>query len=263
MIDLSLQRYAFYALAAAALFGASTPFAKLLLGDLPPLGLAGLLYLGSGLGLLAVRLATHTRRHANQPATEASLAAGDYPWLAGAVMAGGVVAPVLLLWGLSGTGASEASLLLNFEGVVTAFIAALLFREAVGGRVWAAAALMLAAGLVLSWQPQAELKFSLHAFAIVGACFCWALDNNLTRKISASDPVVLAMIKGLTAGSFNLALAFALGLHFPASATLAGALILGFLGYGISLVLFILALRHLGSARTASHFGTEIGRAHV
>ena len=149
---------------------------------------------------------------------EAALKGRDYAWLAGAVIAGGGVAPVLLLWGLSGTGASEASLLLNLEGVVTMLIAALLFREAVGRRVWVAAALMLAGGLVLSSQPQAGLKLSLHALAIVGACLCWALDNNLTRKISASDPVVLAMVKGLAAGSFNLALAYALGMEFPASA---------------------------------------------
>ena len=247
MIDLTLQRYAFFALVAAALFGASTPLAKLLLGDLPPIGLAGLLYLGSGLGLLAVRLATHVWRGANGPAPETPLAVRDYPWLAGAVIAGGVIAPILLLWGLSGVSASGASLLLNFEGVITTLIAAALFREAVGGRVWTAAALMLAAGLVLSWQSQAEFKFSLRAVAIIGACFCWGLDNNLTRKISATDPVVLAMIKGLAAGSFNLVLAFALGLNFPATTTLAGALAVGFLGYGVSLVLFILAPRRRGS----------------
>ncbi len=256
MIDFSLQRYAFFALIAAALFGASTPFAKLLLGNLSPLELAGLLYLGSGLGLLAVRVLGRLCNKAAPGSKEASVSGQDYFWLAGAVIAGGVIAPVLLMWGLSGTGASEASLLLNLEGVVTTLVAAFLFREAVGGRVWAAAALMLAAGLLLSWQPQADLKFSLHAVAIVGACFCWALDNNLTRKISANDPVVLAMIKGLTAGSFNVAMAFVLGLRFSANAPLAGALIVGFLGYGVSLVLFILALRHLGSARTAAHFST-------
>ncbi len=187
MIDLPRQRYAFLALAAAALFGASTPFAKLLIGELPPLALAGLLYLGSGLGLL---------------------------------------------------------------------VAALLFGEAVGGRVWAAAALMLAGASVLSWDPQAELKFSLPVLAIVGACLCWALDNNFTRRISAGDPVVLAMIKGLAAGSFNLALAFALGFRPAGAAALAGALGVGFLGYGVSLVLFIFALRHLGAACTAAHFST-------
>jgi len=256
MIDFSLQRYAFLALAAAALFGASTPFAKLLLGELPPLALAGLLYLGSGVGLLAVLVLRRRSAKGEAGSKEAALTGRDYAWLAGAVIAGGVIAPVLLLWGLSGTGASEASLLLNLEGVITMLIAALLFREAVGRRVWAAAALMLAGASVLSWQPRADFELSLHAVAIVGACLCWALDNNLTRKISASDPVVLAMVKGLAAGSFNLALAYALGMEFPASATLTAALVLGFLSYGVSLVLFILALRHLGAARAAAHFST-------
>jgi drug/metabolite transporter (DMT)-like permease len=256
MIDLPNQRYAFIALAAAALFGASTPLAKLLIGELSPLALAGLLYLGSGLGLLAARLANLARRGSDKPAAEAPLTPGDYPWLAAAVLAGGVVAPVLLLWGLAGTGAAAASLLLNFEGVITMLVAALLFGEAVGGRVWAAGALMLAGASVLSWNSQAELRFSPHALAIIGACLCWALDNNFTRKISAGDPVVLAMVKGLAAGSFNLALAFALGFRPPGAAALAGALGVGFLGYGVSLVLFILALRHLGAARTAAHFST-------
>ncbi len=256
MIDLTLQRYAFFALIAAALFGASTPLAKLLLGDLSPVGLAGLLYFGSGFGLLVARLVVHTWRGANSRARETPPAVKDYPWLAGAVVAGGVVAPVLLLWGLSGASASGASLLLNLEGVITTLVAATLFREAVGGRVWAAAALMLVAGLALSWQPQAEYKFSLHALAIIGACFCWALDNNFTRKISAADPVVLAMTKGLTAGSFNLVLALALGHHFPAIGLVGGALMLGFMSYGVSLVLFIYALRHLGSARATAHFST-------
>ena len=256
MIELSLQRYAFLALAAAALFGASTPLAKLLLGELPPLGLAGLLYLGSGVGLLAVLVLRWQFARGEAGSKEAAHTGRDYAWLAGAVIAGGGVAPVLLLWGLSGTGASEASLLLNLEGVITMLVAALLFREAVGGRVWAAAALMLAGACVLSWQPRADFALSPHALAIVGACLCWALDNNLTRKISASDPVMLAMVKGLAAGSFNLALAYALGMEFPASPPLAAALALGFLSYGVSLVLFILALRHLGAARTAAHFGT-------
>jgi len=255
MIDLPRQRYAFLALAAAVLFGASTPFAKLLLGELSPLALAGLLYLGSGLGLLTVRLAMRARRR-DQPAAEAPIMAGDYPWLAAAVITGGIAAPILLLWGLAGTSASAASLLLNLESVVTMLVAALLFGEAVCRRVVAAAALMLAGATVLSWDPQAELKLSLHAIAILGACLCWALDNNFTRKISAGDPVALAMIKGLAAGSLNLALAFALGFHLPGTAALAAALGVGFLGYGVSLVLFILALRHLGAARTAAHFST-------
>jgi drug/metabolite transporter (DMT)-like permease len=254
MIDLQLQKHAFLALGAAALFGVSTPLAKLLLGELPPVGLAGLLYLGSGLGLLIVRLLRHATDGA-PAAREAPLTIRDLPWLLGAVAAGGVIAPVLLLWGLRGAGASAASLLLNLEGVLTTLIAALLFREAVAGRIWIASFLMAVGGALLSWQPGAG-GWSLQSLAIVGACLFWGLDNNLTRKISASDPVAIAMIKGLGAGAFNLLLAIGLGMALPSFGALASALILGFLFYGVSLVLFIYALRHLGSARATAHFST-------
>jgi len=252
MIDLSLQRYAFFALAAAALFGASTPFAKLLLGEVSPVVLAGLLYLGSGIGLALLRLA----RGRDARPREARLAPSDRRWLAGAIFSGGVVAPVLLLWGLSGGGAAETSLLLNFEGVMTVLVAGLLFREAVGARVWLAALVMLAGGLVLAYDPKATLAFSPQSLAIIGACIAWALDNNLTRKVAAADPVVIAMTKGLVAGSCNLALGLALGGAFPAAGTAIGAVALGFVAYGVSLVLFIYALRHLGAARTGAHFST-------
>lgn len=251
MIDLRLQRHALLALAAAALFGASTPIAKLLLGEMSPLVLAGLLYLGSGLGLAAWRL---LRPPGAQQ--EAKLARGDLGWLAGAILAGGVVAPVLLLWGLQGTTAGAASLLLNLEGVITTFVAAMLFREAIGTRIWLAALVMLAGATVLAWSPQSALGLSLPALAIVGACLGWALDNNLTRKVAAADPVTTAMAKGLVAGGVNLGLGLATGAGLPSAAATAAALALGFAAYGVSLVLFILALRHLGAARTGAHFGT-------
>jgi len=167
VIDLSLQRYAFFALAAAALFGASTPFAKLLLGEISPVVLAGMLYLGSGVGLALFKLT----RGAGERPREARLAPRDWGWLTGAIFSGGVVAPVLLLWGLAGSGAAETSLLLNFEGVLTALVAGLLFREAVGIRVWLAVLVMLAGGLVLAYNPRATLAFSPQSLAIVGACF--------------------------------------------------------------------------------------------
>ena len=172
------------------------------------------------------------------------------------MLSGGVVAPVLLLWGLSGSGAAETSLLLNFEAVITALIAAALFREAVGGRVWFAALVMLAGGFVLAYDPGAPLALSAHSLAVVAACFGWAVDNNLTRKVAAADPVVITTIKGLAAGSFNLALGLALGGMLPAMGAVAGALALGFVAYGLSLVLYTRALRHLGAARTAAHFST-------
>jgi drug/metabolite transporter (DMT)-like permease len=251
-VDLAIQRYALFALAAAALFGASTPFAKLLLGEVSPIVLAGLLYLGSGIGLALLRLA----RRGNERPRETPLAARDRGWLAGAILCGGVLGPVLLLWGLSGSGAATTSLLLNFEGVITAIVAAALFREAVGARVWGASLVMLAGGLVLAYDPDAALAFSPHALAIVGACLCWALDNNLTRKVAGADPASTAMVKGLAAGTFNLTLGLVLGGTIPAPVPLAGALALGFVAYGVSLVCFIHALRHLGAARTGAHFST-------
>ena len=252
MIDLSTQRYALLALAAAALFGASTPLAKLLQADIAPGLLAGLLYLGSGAGLALVKLALHLRRHAPEP----PLRAADLPWLAGAIASGGVAAPLLLMWGLAGASASGVSLLLNLEGIATVLVAALVFREAIGARIWLAACLMLGAGLLLGYDAQARFGLSLHTLAVIAACALWALDNNLTRRISAADPVSIAMIKGLAAGGVNVVAALALGAHPPAALPLAGSLLLGWLAYGVSLVLYIVALRHLGSARAASHFST-------
>lgn len=252
MIHFSIQRYAFLALAAAALFGASTPLAKLLLGEISPIVLAGLLYLGSGVGLGLLRLV----RGPVPVSREAPLVARDWGWLAGAILAGGVVAPVLLLWGLAGSRAAETSLLLNFEGVITVLVAGALFRESVGARVWLAVLVMLAGGLVLAYDPGEPLALSPYSLAIVGACAAWAMDNNLTRKVSAADPIVTAMTKGLVAGGFNLVVGLALEGTFPAWSAAAGAVILGFAAYGVSLVLFIYALRHLGAARTAAHFST-------
>lgn len=253
-VDLGLQRYAFAALAAAALFGASTPLAKRLLGELSPIMLASLLYLGSGLGLALVLLAR--RAFGAKSRSEAALARGDLPWLVGAVLAGGLLAPIVLLWGLAGTAASDAALLLNFESVLTAFIAGALFREAIGRRVWAAAGVMFLAGAVLAYDPSATLAISPRAAAIVAACGLWALDNNLTRRVSGADPVQIAAIKGLGAGAINFALALGMGAALPSASTVAAATVLGFASYGVSLVLFIYALRHLGAARTGAHFGT-------
>lgn len=268
MIHFITQRYALLALASAALFGASTPFAKLLLGQTTPVVLAGLLYLGSGLGLLIVWLARRAGSAA-RPGEElgiwgpAPLRRQDMPWLAGAVISGGVLAPVLLLWGVSGMQASGASLLLNAEGVLTILIAAVLFREHVSRRVWTAALVMLAGSLLLVWEPGTAIGVSPRALAVVGACFLWALDNNLTRNIAASDPVAIAMTKGLVAGAVNLGLGLGVGVGLtggaamPAAGLVAAALVLGAASYGASLVLFIVALRHLGSARTSAHFATS------
>lgn len=249
MIDFPLQRYALLALASAALFGAAAPAVKPLAGSLNPVLLAGLLYLGSFVGLGVARA---VRRKAS---AEARLRRGDLPALAGAVLAGGLAAPVLLVWGLSGLAASSASLLLAAEAVLTVLIAALLFREPVALRIWLAALFVFAAAALLAWSPALSVPVSLHAVAVLAACLLWGLDNNLTSRISLADPYAIAMWKGLVAGGVNTAIGFALAPVAPEASWLA-ALGIGAIGYGASLVLYVLALRHLGAARTAAHFGT-------
>ena len=241
-------------LAAALLFGASTPVSKVLLRSMEPLWLAGLLYLGSGLGLAVW---TIVRRLWRVDATaEAALTRKDWPWLSGAILVGGVVAPVLLVLGLSFTPASSASLLLNLEGVFTALLAWFVFRENFDRRIFAGMVVIVIGGLLLSWEGGASDGVPWAALGIIGACFCWAVDNNLTRKVSAADPVQIAMLKGLIAGSVNVALAFALVPARPALGSAAAAGVLGLLSYGVSLTCFVLALRHLGTARTGAYFST-------
>lgn len=237
------------ALASAVLFGASTPFAKLLLGTVDPWMMAALLYLASGIGLAAVHL---SRAMLRMPAAEAPLRRADIPWLALVILSGGVGGPVLLMLGLIRTDAASASLLLNLEGLATMGIAWLVFRENVDRRLLAGALAILAGAALLSWQGGAALNAG--AVLIAAACLCWGIDNNLTRKLSSADPVQIAMLKGLGAGAVNLALALAGGAGLPPAGTLAAAGIVGFLGYGVSIALFVLALRHLGTARTGAYF---------
>lgn len=241
------------ALASAALFGASTPLAKLLLGGgVDPWLLAGLLYLGSGLGLGLVHLG---RQGLGVPAPEAPLRRSDLPWLGLVVVSGGLIGPVLLMLGLARTAASSAALLLNLEGLATMAIAWLVFKESVDRRLLMGAVAILGGAVILSWSGGPS-GVGLGALAIAGACLAWGVDNNLTRKLSSADPVQIAAIKGIVAGAVNLALAFSQGAHLPDLAHVAGAAIVGFFGYGVSLVLFVLALRHLGTARTGAYFST-------
>ncbi len=234
------------ALASAVLFGAGTPVAKLLLGSVSPWMLAGLLYTGSGVGLGLYRLLTRAPRVQLEP--------GALRPLVGAVFFGGLLAPVLLLAGLANLPASGASLLLNAEGVLTAVLAWLVFSENVDRRVLLGMVAIVAGAVLLSVPTGASLGGVLPSLAVVGACLCWALDNNLTRMVALNDAAWLAAVKGGVAGPVNLALAFALGSRLPVGASLAAALVVGFFAYGVSLVLFIVALRHLGTARAGAYF---------
>ncbi|MEO3472538.1 DMT family transporter [Roseomonas sp. CAU 1739] len=237
------------ALASAVLFGASTPFAKLLLGTVDPWMMAALLYLASGIGLAVVY---GSRALLHMPAAEAPLRRPDLPWIALVILSGGIAGPVLLMLGLSRTDAAGASLLLNLEGLATMGIAWLAFRENVDRRLLTGALAILVGAALLSWQGGATLDTG--AALIAAACLCWGIDNNLTRKLSSADPVQIAMVKGLVAGGVNLILALIGGAALPPPGLLASAGIVGFLGYGVSIALFVLALRHLGTARTGAYF---------
>ena len=239
------------ALVSALLFGASTPLAKLLVGNMPPLLLAGLLYLGSGLGLGALLLWRKAREA--QAVGALRIPREDVPWLLGAILFGGVLGPALLMWGLTQTSGATASLLLNVEGVLTALIAWLVFRENADRHIVFGMLAIVAGGVLLSWEPGGATP-SLGALLIIGACLCWAIDNNLTRKVSTNDAMLVACLKGLLAGVCNTGLALASGATLPALPALGASLVVGFLGYGLSLTLFVVALRTLGTARSGAYF---------
>jgi drug/metabolite transporter (DMT)-like permease len=242
------------ALLAAFLFGASAPLAKIFLRTLSPMELAGALYLGSGLGLALWRLVRRIRHDSRT--TESPVAREDWAWLAGAIVSGGVVAPVLLMIGLTTTSAASTSLLLNLEGVLTAMLAWFVFRENFDRRILLGMIAIVGGGVLLSVNSAEAIGFSWGALSILGACLCWAVDNNLTRKFSAADPLQIAMLKGLSAGAVNLLLGLVISGKAPGATSLAGAGLLGLLSYAVSLTCFVLALRDLGTARTGAYFST-------
>lgn len=234
------------ALAAAVLFGAAAPLAKLLLAQTSPWLMAGLLYAGSGLGLALVRGLWR--------APAARLAPQEWPWLIGAIVSGGVLGPVLLMVGLSGMPASGAALLLNAEGVLTAVLAWWVFRENVDRRLALGILAIVAGAVVLSWPGRHDPAPVWPALAVLAACLAWAVDNNLTRKVALADASWIAMVKGLVAGAVNLALASWQGAVWPPLSVTLAAMALGWVAYGISLTLFVQALRHLGTARAGAYF---------
>lgn len=237
----------------ASLFGVSTPLAKLLVRDIPPVALAGFFYLGTFLGL-SLYLIGRNKRMTDSSNQMASLEKKDLPWLAGAILAGGIVAPISLLFGLSLISGYSASLLLNLEGLATTIIAVLIFKENAGKRLWLSLACMTIAGILLAWDPNQNRFNLVGPLLILLAMICWGIDNNLTRQISEKDPVQIARLKGLVAGSISLFFALILGMRIIFDFRIAFALLLGAFSYGISLVFFIKALERLGSSRTGAFF---------
>lgn len=243
------------ALLAALLFGASAPLAKILLGQIEPVPLAAFLYLGSGAGLLIYQIMINLI--SKEKKGEAPLSKKDFPWLFGAILFGGVIAPIILMTSLRITPASTAALLLNFEGVSTTLIALFFFKESIGRRVWIAVSCITVASILLSWDFSNQWGFSLGALGVVGACVCWGIDNNFTRNISAKNPFTIVIFKGFGAGTVSLFLALILKQQFPNIKVVLLAMVLGFFSYGLSIVLFVLAMRNLGSSRTSAFFAAS------
>jgi drug/metabolite transporter (DMT)-like permease len=241
-----------YAMAAAALFGASTPMAKRLLGDVSSWLLAGMLYVGSGVGLLLVYAC---RKFIGAGKSEVSLQGRDWFWLAGATLCGGLLAPVALMVGLARTAPASTSLLLNLESLFTALLAWFVFHEFFNKRMLVGLCVILAASVLLSWSGHPTFNRLFGPLLVGGACVGWAIDNNLTRKISAGDALQITMIKCLVAGVVNTGLAVWIGgVAIPSACSVMEIAGVGFLGYGLSLVCFVLALRHIGAARTGAYF---------
>jgi drug/metabolite transporter (DMT)-like permease len=247
-------------LSAGALFAAGTPLAKLLLNDMQPLTLASVLYLGSAAGLLIFYIFSgflsgktgKKQRHTK----EAPLTKEDLPWLAGSVLFGSILSTVILMISLPHVPAVTASMLLSFEAVAGTAIAATIFHEPVGKRVWTALGLITLACLLLTYTPGAETGLSLGALGVILTCTCWGIDCNLGRKISSKDPVSIVLAKGLGAGIVLFILAEITGSHFPPLPEMIPAMIVGFFSFGgLMVTLYFYGLRGLGSARAGSIFG--------
>ncbi|MBI2962180.1 MAG: DMT family transporter [Deltaproteobacteria bacterium] len=236
------------AAASAVLFGSGAPACKALLGAIDPRWLAGLLYLGSAAALGAALLARGRKAWGST-----GLRRGDLRWLAGAIVVGGVIAPLLALWGLSRTTAASASLLLALEAPLTALWARWLFGEHLGARTIQGLALITLAAAATAAPAGGGAVDAWGCLAVTLACACWALDNNMTREVAHADATTIAAIKGLVGGLLNASLA-AVTAPAPAAPLALGAALVGALAYGASLVLYIVALRGLGAARASAYF---------
>ena len=241
-----------YIFVSAALFGISPPLAKLLVKDIPPVALAGFLYFGAFAGLSLYSIMR--RIVSTESIKSTNLKKGDFPWLFGAVLSGGIIAPICLMFGLSRISGFTTSLLLNLEGIFTAVIAVIFFKEKAGKRLWLALTCMTLAGGFLTWDSsQGKFNF-LGPLLVTLSMICWGIDNNLTRNISTRNPMQITRIKGFVSGLVSISLAYILGMDIQWDLSILYALLLGSFSYGISLVFFIKALEGLGSFRAGIFF---------
>lgn len=237
-------------LIAGTLFGLCVPFSKVLIGDIEPIMMAGLLYAGAAVGTGTWFL---LRKAAGSAPERISMERSDLLYLMGSTIFGAIAAPILLMVGLKWTAGSDASLLLNLEGVMTAIIAVAFFHDKGGYRLWLALAAMTVASTILSYAPGGGFGGN-GALLIVLSMLCWGIDNNLMQRISHLDPIKLSTIRSGIAATFSLTLALILYGGQDLAMALLYAMIIGTISYGLSNVLFFVGLRHLGSSRTGTLF---------
>jgi len=234
-------------LLAALLFGASTPIAKLLLEAVGPFTLAGLLYLGGALGVLPFSFRGGSPELRRIPRQRRLLAL--------AVFFGGGLGPVLLLFGLRAAPAASVSLWLNTETVATVILAWAFFQEHLDRRTVLAAALVLAGGLLLA-APGGAARWQAGALVAL-ACVCWGADNNLTALVSGFTPAQTTLVKGIGAGTINLAIGLAFEGGLPPVNGILAALVVGAFSYGLSIMLYISGAQQLGASRSQLLFSTS------
>lgn len=239
-----------FAILAAVCYGVSSPASKYLLQELQPAFMAALLYIGAGLGMAVVGLFGRTKK---QEQKEARMTRKELPYIFG-MIALDIAAPIALMFGLTMTTSANASLLNNFEIVATSLIALLVFKEAVGKRMWTAIALITLSSVLLSFENINSLTFSFGSILVIIACICWGFENNCTRMLSLKDPLQIVVVKGFGSGLGALAIAVALREYSFNILYIFFALLLGFFAYGLSIFFYIRAQRELGAARTSAYY---------
>ena len=239
-----------WAILAAALYALSAPASKLLLDSVPPTTMAAFLYLGAGTGMLAVGM---IRKKVEKTPSERHLTQRDLPYTVGMIILD-IAAPIFLMLGLSSTASANVSLLNNFEIVATSLVALLIFKEAVGRRLWLAIGLITLSSVVLSVEDAGSFQFSGGSLFVLLACVCWGFENNCTRMMSGSDPLEIVVIKGFGSGMGSLLIAFAAGEALPDLRLIPAVLLLGFVSYGLSIFFYVYAQRKLGAALTSAFY---------
>lgn len=238
------------AVLAAALYAINAPFSKMLLKHMPPTLMAGLLYIGAGLGMAVIAL---IRKIKKTERAESKLTKAELPYTVAMILLD-IAAPVCLLVGLRATTAANAALLNNFEIVATAIIALMVFREKISPRLWLGILLVTISCALLSFEDITSLQFSYGSLFVLLAAVCWGFENNCTRKISSKDPLQIVLLKGIFSGFGSIIIGLCIGERITVLQSVPGVLGLGFVAYGMSIYFYVYAQRLLGAARTSAYY---------